>query len=356
MNDETLKRAVTNVLDVLVTSAADHLEPEETRHRLRALELPHEVDLVWQRELYDGSLHCDALIKAPSGSISISYCADNGLPWPLRGVRRWSEQDLLQVGERRVTVHEAIAFLDFIWDEAPILDRLVRACIVEEALERGDVKVSSSELQGELDSFRRRRGLHGAQEMNDWLDEQGMTQARLERLLVVEAAVRVLRSSLSSGRVHRVFQARRHEFGRTIAATMAFSNKLAAEDARRRIVSGDSDFYTEFERAAADERAQIDSFVGGNGDAPTELATAREGEVVGPLRHGRGFALMRVVTKADAELDQRTRLVIEDCLFREWVARERRMRRIEWSWGPPTSGDVFTETTGDAVAMESADG
>jgi len=347
MIDETLKQSVINVLEVLVTAAAEHLEPEETRRRLLTLELRHEVELVWQRELYDDSLHYDALIKVFSGSISISCCADNGLPWPLRGVRRWSEQDLLQVGERRLTVHEAIAFLDFIWEEAPILDRLVRACIVEEALERGKVRVSRSELQDELDSFRRRRGLHRAEEMNDWLDDRGMTQARLERLLVLEAGVRTLRRCLSAGRVRQIFSERRHEFERTAVATIVFPTKSAAEAARRRILSRDADFYSEFERAVAEERAQVDSYVGGDRDAPPELAIAREGEVVGPLRRGRGFALMRVVKKVAAEFDERTRQVIEDCMFDEWVGQERRKRRIEWSWGPPTSGgDVVTTTTG----------
>jgi len=338
MIDESAERIVTDVLRVLATAASEHLGPKETQRRLQLIERANEVELVWQRELYDDSLHYAAVIDLGEDSLSISYCADTGLPWPLRGVRRWSEQDLLRVGERTLTVHEAIGFLDFIWDEAPILNRLVRACVIEEALEQGTVAISQTELQVELDSFRRRRGLHQAADMHAWLRESGLTQARLERLLTIEAATRKLRHSISADRIRETFTERQRQLTRTVVATITYPDETGAEAAKRGLLAGEIEFYREFDRAAGEERAHIETFIGDSSDQPVELAQARETQLIGPLRRRRRFALMRVVKRAAAVLDDRTRTIIEDLLLDEWIAHERGQRPIDWSWGPTTTG------------------
>jgi hypothetical protein len=49
--------------------------------------------------------------------VSLSFCPDEELPWPLRGVGRWSDKDLVRVNNTLLRVEDAIAFLDFIWNE-----------------------------------------------------------------------------------------------------------------------------------------------------------------------------------------------------------------------------------------------
>ena len=337
MIDETAKKRVADVLEILVEAAAESLEPDETVWRIEQLEAGPPVEVVWQRENYDDSLHYDAIIESDAGSISVSYAADRGLPWPLRGVRRWSEEDMLRVGERTLKVQEAMIFLDFIWSDAPLLDRLVQACIVEDALEQGAVTVPAADLQAELDGFRRRRGLLRAADMHAWLAERGMTQARLERFLAVEAATRLLRERTSAGRVEQFFTERKGELGCTVVTAIAFSSRADAEAALEGLADH-AKFYREFERAASRGRARFETLVDSATDTPAELAAASVGQVVGPVGRESSFVLLRVVAKLAAVLDERTRRVVEERLFEEWVTEERRKRRVEWSWGPRDSG------------------
>ena len=73
-------------------------------------------------------MHYDALLhRDGEGTVSLSYCPERTLPWPLRGVQRWSEMNLVRVNATDPEVDQAVALLDFIWDDAPMLKRLVDA-------------------------------------------------------------------------------------------------------------------------------------------------------------------------------------------------------------------------------------
>ena len=61
---------------------------------------------------------------------------------------------------------------------------------------------------------------------------------------------------------------------------------------------------------------------------------AKTGELLGPLSTETGCALIRVISRLTAHLDQRTWSAIERLLFDEWLAERRRTARIEWYWGP----------------------
>src|SRR5262245_5532703 len=108
-----LDRALTQALGYLVTLAQDRARPGEAMARLRALEGRDPdigMDLLWEEEAFDRSVHYDVLLRPPGGgTVSLSFCPDRALPWPMRGVHRWSERDLLRVNDTTLTVGEAIA-------------------------------------------------------------------------------------------------------------------------------------------------------------------------------------------------------------------------------------------------------
>src|SRR6185503_10092559 len=92
--------ALGEVLDYLRQISQESSPPSEARTRLRLLQQRHprtSMELVWETEAYDNSIHYDVLLRADGqGTTSLSYCPDRVQPWPLRGVHRWSEQDLLR--------------------------------------------------------------------------------------------------------------------------------------------------------------------------------------------------------------------------------------------------------------------
>jgi putative peptide maturation system protein len=129
-----LQQALVDALDYLMTLSRESARPEEARAGLRLLQKQHPdtgMELLWEEEAYDQSLHYDALLHLDGeGTVSLSFCPDRALPWPLRGVLRWREVELARVNNTVLRVDHAIACLDFIWEEAPIINRLVNTCLV----------------------------------------------------------------------------------------------------------------------------------------------------------------------------------------------------------------------------------
>src|SRR5205085_1049945 len=106
----------------------------------------------------------------------------------------------------------AIACLDFIWDEARLVERLLNVCLLQEALEQEPIEPSDAELQRAMDAFRRARRLYTAEETHDWMERHGITHEKLERLVANQALAARLCERVTEGQVEAAFEARRAEF------------------------------------------------------------------------------------------------------------------------------------------------
>src|SRR5438128_6422622 len=135
MND-FLREAVVDVFDYLLDLQHEGVRADEARSRLQPLRRRHPdlgIDLLVEEQAYDRSLHYDALLyRVGEGTVSLAYCPERAVPWPLRGVHRWSEGDLVRINAKVLQVDQAMACLDFIWDEAPVIERLVNTCLIQE--------------------------------------------------------------------------------------------------------------------------------------------------------------------------------------------------------------------------------
>ena len=63
-----------------------------------------------------------------------------------------------------------MACLDFIWDEAPIIERLVNMCLIQEELEREPIDLTDAELQEAMNKFRSAKKLFKAEDTLRWLE------------------------------------------------------------------------------------------------------------------------------------------------------------------------------------------
>src|SRR5262245_61609627 len=97
---DSLKPALCAALDYLKTLNREGVRPSEAMTRLQGLRGEHpamRMDLLWEEEACDRSVHYDALLhEAGQGTISLSFCPERTLPWPLRGVQRWSVMNLVR--------------------------------------------------------------------------------------------------------------------------------------------------------------------------------------------------------------------------------------------------------------------
>ncbi|MGH2557424.1 MAG: TIGR04500 family putative peptide maturation system protein, partial [Thermomicrobiales bacterium] len=344
---DPLHEALAETFDYLVTLSRDGTRPDAARSGLRHLQERHPVtrmDLVWEEEAYDHSVHYDVLLHLPAaGTISLSYCPDRGLPWPLRGVHRWREKELLRVNASILQVDQAIACLDFMWDEAAIAHRLINVCLIQEELERQPIALSDDELQGAMDAFRRGRRLYTAEQTREWMTRRGLNHEQLEQMVADEATVAKLRERLTAGHVDAYFAEHRAEFDEARIAQCIFPDAEQAAAARQEIEAGAATLADVTERqflaaspAVTEPASGLFRFLrrGAEPDALTSAVfDARPGELVGPVSTAEGHVVARVLAIRTAELDESTRRAIQQRLFDEWLEARRGAATIEWHWG-----------------------
>lgn len=204
--EDRLQQILGDTLEYLMTLDREGIRTEEARVRLNSLQQHYPeigIELVWEEETYDRSLHYDALLHLEGkGTLSLSFCPDRSLPWPMRSVHRWKEQDLLKVNNTVLSVAEAIVYLDFIWNESPLARRLLDTCILREALEKNPVELSDAELQEAMDTFRSERKLYKAADTLHWLERHGITPEQLESSIAEQAQIVKLRKRVTGDRLN----------------------------------------------------------------------------------------------------------------------------------------------------------
>jgi putative peptide maturation system protein len=341
-----LQQAVLDALDYLISLQHEGIRPRDARAKLQPLRRRYpgiEIDLLLEEEVFDSTVHYDALLRrAGEGTVSLSYCPERATPWPLRGVHRWSECDLVRVNENVLQVNAAIACLDFIWDEDPTIERLVNLCIIREELDRRPIDLTSAELQNAMDRFRAAKKLFKVEDTLRWLERHGMTHERLERYVAESAIVPKLRDRIAEGRVEDYFCQHPGDFDVARIARLGPVGEDQAHRLARQIRSGKENFFAVAERLFL-ESTEANSRRGalfvdierrqGESGLCELIFNAAPGELIGPVAVENGCVLVRVLEIIPAQLDGRTRAAIADILFENWLAELREAADIEWFWG-----------------------
>ena len=181
--------------------------------------------------------------------------------------------------------------------------------------------VDDGEVDGALRTFRRAAGLHRAADTAAWLEEHGLTVARLRDDLRRAVAYRRLRADLAET---------------AVAQAMADLGDEPAQARLRRHAVADRDVAMALGRSLRlGETSPDDVFAGGFelvaiGDLePAEAAAVRwadPDQVLGPIHVEDGYRLVQVAELVAGELDPATRLAVEDAAIERWLA-ERLGRR-----------------------------
>lgn len=296
------------------------------------------IRLVSSCEEYDSSRHFDVLLADADGTYTVGFAPPDGLPWPLRGVHRWSEGDLVRVNGTTLRIQQAVACLDFVWERDDLLDHLVNVCLVEEELAaREPFPVSDTDLQVRLDEFRRARGLFTAADTHEWLAQHGISHRQLEQRLADALRMELLAEQVVGNAVTDYAEANKSELG--IFPVMLASAR-AHEDLHelRRRTADPAGWLTWAATPNGNMRevrcCRIDAF-----DASPSLSVLASDDVqVGTVSqvfpHQDGHALACKIGPTEppepgTELTSRVR----DRLFADWLAERRRHADVEWYWG-----------------------
>ena len=341
----TQSRLVLETLDCLAVIAESNTVPADASQRLRRIgeTFPDiKLDLLWDDGGEGLGWHYDALLRLPqSGTISLSYCPDRAMPWPMRGARRFGEADLLRVNDTMLTVGEAIGQIDALLEDQAISTRLIDACLVIEELVRNPVEVSNADLQRAMDAFRRTHRLYSVDSCQHWMARRGLSHAQFEHLVANQATVAALRRRMTADHVCVFFEAHRDAFDTACLAQITYEDRESAQRDCADIVSGAVGF---FDAAQARFTASAN---GGDmacgvfralrrGLDPSALTqavfAAAPGAVLGPIESDAAFLVVTVVSITPARPDDGTREQIQRLLFDRWLDQRQQQAQIEWFW------------------------
>jgi putative peptide maturation system protein len=337
------KVSLGDVLEYLWALSRDKVLPEDALRRLRGLREVYAecgVDLLWEEEPYSKTIHYDVLLHVEGeGSISLGVCPQGETPWPLRGVQRRRERDLVRVNRETVDVMSAMAVIDIMRDKAQVMAQLVRQCLIQGAVRDRALEVSDGEVEPVVDRFRRRRGLYGIEQTHEWLAQRGMTPEDLYTLLAGEAAKIKLREEIAEGRIEEYFASHEREFDTARLARLRVRSEEEAGRLYDKLSAGELDFFEAAQR----------QFLGDVRPSTSELLVvvrreemphaysdaifrAGAGELLGPFQNGDEYEIVRVLQISRAKIDEDTREAVKDRLFEEWLERERQKATVEWFW------------------------
>jgi hypothetical protein len=93
------------------------------------------------------------------------------------------------------------------------MERMLNACLLREELAQRPIEISEAELQHGLDGWRRAHRLYTSEDTLHWMQQRGLTQERLEDLVIESLAFIKLRERVVEGDVAPYFERHRAELG-----------------------------------------------------------------------------------------------------------------------------------------------
>jgi putative peptide maturation system protein len=156
----------------------------------------------------------------------------------LRGLQRWRDSDLVRVNGHVLSVADAVAQLDLLWQRVPLMQQLIDHCLVQEALARDPVDVTDDEVQEAFDGMRRGRGLFDVADFEAWMKDTGVSWDTLEAMATQLARVARLRERTVGDRVDELLAQDLRAFDVIVLATVHTRSEQQALAVRDMASSG----------------------------------------------------------------------------------------------------------------------
>lgn len=213
-----------------------------------------------------------------------------------------------------------------------VLEALTEQLVLDEA-RRAGLSVSRKERQSAADAFRRRHGLNAAADTHAWLARHGMSADDFEANLEHGLLSAKLRQHLTAASVERHFTAHQAGYERLRFAQLC----VGRDDLANELASQVREDGRDLDAVAGEHKVRLvrgESYCRDLASPLAEaLASARPGQLVGPVVTPQGFILVLVEERQPAALDPVTRQHIENELFTSWLAERMRDAKIDLvSW------------------------
>ncbi|MGK7936926.1 MAG: peptidylprolyl isomerase [Xenococcaceae cyanobacterium] len=229
---------------------------------------------------------------------------------------------VLEIGERVYTSEDLIPLLS----EYQILPKLAQEIIVDEAI--ANIECSPEEKTLAHNQFYQQHQLITEEQVQSWLQQQGMTSQQLEKMLLKKLRLDKFKESTWGDEVESYFAQRKTQLDRVVYSLIRTNKAEIAQELYFRIQEKENSFRELAMEYSQGSEAQTGGLIGPveiNAPHPKIaqlLSTMKPGQIVPPTRIGEWIVIIRLENYLSAELDAPMRQRMLDSMFKEWLNGE----------------------------------
>jgi len=204
----------------------------------------------------------------------------------------------------------------------------IREVVMLDAIRRDGISVTDDELQAAADELRADMGLHRAVDMKAWLQEVDLTVDDFEEHIRRRVSTRKLKDAVSHGKIEGYFSKHRPQFDSAQLLHIVVEDEEKARELKDQSARG-ADFSALARQYSTDNSTRRrGGYIGSMnratmpGDVAKAVFSAKDGDVVGPIKIGGKYHIIRIVELTRAELNDDMRPAIREALFAEWLQAE----------------------------------
>lgn len=226
---------------------------------------------------------------------------------------------ILQVGEQTITESELYPLLA----QYRLLPQLVKEIIIEQAI--SDIECTPEEQQTARNLFYQQNQLTTQEQIQAWIEQQGMTYEQLEHLSIRELKLEKFKQATWGNKIEPYFLKIKGKLDRVVYSLIRTKDPGVAQELYFRIQNEESTFADLSTQYSEGPEAQTGGLIGPvelNVPHPTiaqMLAASQIGQLWPPTQVGEWTIIIRLEQRISAPLDQSTQQRILNELFQSWL-------------------------------------
>lgn len=205
------------------------------------------------------------------------------------------------------------------------ISKIIEKSIIDAECDARQIQAEPSEIDQEMNQWRRSKRLFSAKDTKDWLQENGLNDRDLENHVVSTVRRNKLKKQLTTGEGERKFAMEKWRFDSAVLYRIRVSRAPVAEELVAQLNDG-AQFFGLAKKFSEDRAtAPMCGYMGVvrretlRPEVETEVFNAESGAVIGPINSIDGFHIYLVESVEFAELTNEIVLEIEDKLFSQWL-------------------------------------
>ena len=235
---------------------------------------------------------------------------------------------LVQVNDVEVSLRHVVRQMG-VADNLRFFDVFARRELIRQLARREGVCATREDIQRKVDEWRYQHRLERVEDTEAYLAKRGITLQDVTEDAEVRQLEYLLSEKIAKGQVEPYFAQHTLEFDEAEICWIFHTDKGVIDEVDLQILEDGADFYAMARRFSQDLRTRSSSgFLGRvrRKQLPKGIAArvfaASPGEILGPEKVSKGFALYLVQERYPATLSERTKKEIRKHLFNQWLQRE----------------------------------